>query len=193
VTRGAVVWITGLPSSGKSTLARAVAGELERARVPACTLDGDEVRNALVPSPGYSARQRADFYESLARLAALLAGQGLVVLVPATAHRRAFRDQARRLFPRFLEVWVDTALSDAMARDAKGLYASAPAGQNQVPGLGVEYEAPDAPDLVAHGGADTDAVRTLIALLQGPAAAGSDASGAFSDLVGPGARRDAAQ
>lgn len=174
MTAGSIVWITGLPSSGKSTLARALAAELERARVPVCTLDGDDVRNALVPTPGYSALERSDFYESLARLAALLADQGLVVLVPATAHRRVFRDRARRLFPDFLEVWVDTSVRDCLARDPKGLYAAAATRPNALPGMGIEYEAPEVPDVVAHGGADPNAVRSLLERLGvSPAGAGS--------------------
>lgn len=141
---GVVVWLTGLPSSGKSTLARRVAERL-RPQGPAVVLDGDEVRAALVPAPGYDESGRDAFYETLARLAALLAGQGAVVLVPATAHRRAFRERARALAPRFLEVFVDTPEAECRRRDAKGLFARAPPG---LPGAGVDYEAPLRPDLV---------------------------------------------
>src|SRR5262249_17912043 len=73
--RGAVVWMTGLPSSGKSTLAAALQAALGRAGRPACTLDGDAVRAAIVPSPGYTPEARDAFYATLARLAALVAGQ----------------------------------------------------------------------------------------------------------------------
>ena len=67
---GVVVWLTGLPSSGKSTLARAIAAASEE---PALVLDGDEVREALVPRHGYDPDARAAFYETLGRLAALAA------------------------------------------------------------------------------------------------------------------------
>src|SRR5262245_34057334 len=101
---GVVVWFTGLPASGKSTLARAVRKALRARAQDAVLLDGDQVRASLVPAPGYDEVGRGDFYESLARLAALLARQGLVVLVPATAHRAIFRQRARLLAPRFVEV-----------------------------------------------------------------------------------------
>jgi adenylylsulfate kinase len=159
---GAVVWLTGPPSSGKSTLARRIAialGEAGRAR---CVLDGDELRAAMVPPPGYDEAARAAFYATLARLAALLAVQGLVVVVPATAYRRAFRDEARALAPRFVEVFVSTPLETCKERDAKGLYA---AGTADLPGAGLSYEAPLAPEVVASSGEDDEAVRRVLAAL----------------------------
>ena len=138
---GAVVWFTGLPSSGKSTLARAVAA----AAPGAVVLDGDDVRQWLVPSPGYTDAERAAFYETLANTAAGLARQGHLVLVPATAHRQASRAHARAVAPRFLEVFIDTPLPVCAARDAKGLYARRQAG---LPGFDVAYEAPVAADVV---------------------------------------------
>ena len=120
--RGVVVWVTGLPSSGKSTLAR---------------------------------------------LAALLARQGLVILVPASSHRRAYRQAARRLAPRFLEVFVDVPLEECARRDAKGLYALARAGRApNLPGAGAAYEPPLAPDVTARGGQDRLAIATILARLE---------------------------
>ncbi|MBX7100027.1 MAG: adenylyl-sulfate kinase [Myxococcaceae bacterium] len=159
---GAVVWFTGLPSSGKSTLAGWVAEALEARGVAHVVLDGDEVRAALVPTPGYSPLARTQFYLTLARLAALLAGQGLVVLVAATAHRRAFRAAARRLAPRFLEVFVDTRPDECRARNSKGLYGQAA----RLPGAGVRYEPPLEPDLRAVGGATRAAVAECLRLLR---------------------------
>jgi len=144
---GRVVWFTGLPSSGKSTLARRTAAAL--APQACVVLDGDEVRECLSPPPGYDDTSRDQFYETLAKLAATLASQGQVVLVAATAHRRAYRDRARALSPGLLEVFVDTPLSECARRDAKGLYASPP---SQLPGVGASYEAPLAPDLVVRPG-----------------------------------------
>src|SRR5262249_2375634 len=97
--RGVVVWLTGLPRSGTPTLAEAVRAALAARGRATLVLDGDAVRAALVPSPGYDAAARDAFYATLARLAALAARQGLVVLVPATAHRRAYRDEARAVAP----------------------------------------------------------------------------------------------
>jgi adenylylsulfate kinase len=161
---GAVVWLTGLPSSGKSTLARRVSETLRRGQAPTCILDGDEVRACLVPPTGYSASDRAHFYETLANLAGLLARQGLIVLVPATAHRREFRERARQLAPAFLEVWVATPRAECERRDTKGLYAQARAGALQgVPGYDEPFEDPLSPDLVVHGVDDPGAVETLCA------------------------------
>ena len=151
-----VVWITGLPASGKSTLAGAVRARLTR---PSALLDGDEVRGALVPAPGYDPSGRDAFYETLARLAALLAGQGLVVIVAATSHRRAYRDAARARVDRFVEVWVRTPVEVCVARDPKRLYATA---QPQLPGRDVAYEVPERPEIVAEGGEDADAVERIL-------------------------------
>ena len=126
--RGAVVWITGLPSSGKSTFAERLQRRLLEAGLACCTLDGDAVRHALVPAPGYTPEARDAFYATLAGLAALLAAQGLVVVVPATAHRAAYRAEARRVAPRFVEVYVAVDAGECRRRDAKGLYAATGAG-----------------------------------------------------------------
>jgi adenylylsulfate kinase len=165
--RGAVVWMTGLPSSGKSTLAAALHAALARAGRPACTLDGDAVRAAIVPSPGYSPEARDGFYATLARLAALLAGQGLVAIVPATAHRAAYRADARALAPRFVEVYVATPAEECKHRDAKGLYAAEGEGAvHALPGADLAYEPPAAPDVVASGGRDGAAIDRLMELLE---------------------------
>jgi adenylylsulfate kinase len=166
MSQGRVVWITGLPSAGKSTLAVSLNERLRAANVACCLLDGDTVRDALIPRPGYDDASRDHFYETLARLAALLARQGLLVLVAATAHRRAYRDRARALTGRFLEVWVDVPLEECRGRDAKGLYAAHTEGRlSTLPGGAAAYEPPLNPDLVAHGGADAEALTRLTALL----------------------------
>jgi adenylylsulfate kinase len=149
---GVVAWFTGLPSSGKSTLAAAVRSELATRGIAAVTLDSDELRAALVPPLGYDETSRAALYATLANLAAMLAHQGHVVLVPATAHRRSFREAARALAPTFVEIFVDTPLEECRRRDTKGLYAAANA---QAPGAGVAYEPPSAPDVRALPGDDS--------------------------------------
>jgi adenylylsulfate kinase len=163
---GWVVWLTGLPSSGKSTLALALAAELERRGTMPCVLDGDEVRGCLVPAPGYGDSDRDAFYATLANLAALLARQGRVVLVPATANRRSFRQRARSVAPRYLEVFVDVSPEICTSRDAKGLYAAASKGEvSSLPGADSAYEPPQAPDVVAQGGQDRDAIERTLTLL----------------------------
>jgi adenylylsulfate kinase len=166
---GAVVWMTGLPSSGKSTLAALLRDRLVAEGRPAALLDGDAVREALVPRPGYSLAERDAFYATLARLAALLARQGLLVAVAATAHRRAHRAEARALAPRFVEVFLDVPAEECRRRDAKGLYAQAAAGgAPDLPGAGVGYEPPEVPEVVAHGGKDEAALREILRRLALP-------------------------
>lgn len=161
--KGVVVWFTGLPSSGKTTLARAVQDELHARGIPCCLLDSDEVREALTPRPGYEAAGRDAFYATLGSLAALLARQGLAALVSATAHRRAYRDNARAVAPRFIEVYVDTPLAECERRDPKGLYRRARSGElSSVPGVQVAYEAPVTPAVVASGGSSETAVVAVV-------------------------------
>lgn len=170
---GVVVWFTGLPQSGKSTLAARLC-EAMKPRRRCVLLDSDEVRQAL-GAEGYGAADRDAFYRSLAALAAVLARQGHVVVVAATAPRLAYRARARAAWPRFLEVWVRTSLRDCQARDQKGLYARAAAGEApELPGMGAEYEAPPAPDVVAQGGQDEHALAAVIAKLDAMADQGVD-------------------
>ena len=165
---GVVVWITGRPSAGKSKLSRALVAGLRAAGEQAVVLDGDEVRKALVPAPGYDDDARTAFYATLGRLAALLARGGAAVLVPATANLRRYRDDARAQAPRFLEVFVETPREVCEARDAKGLYAAVRRGEAQgLPGVDAPFEPPVAPDVVASGGADEAAVQRIVALVRG--------------------------
>jgi adenylylsulfate kinase len=161
VSAGRVVWITGLPSSGKSTLAGRVARALADRGAAPVLLDGDAVRAAIVPPHGYDERGRADFYETLARLAALLAGGGALVVVPATAARAAFRARARELAPGFLEVFLDVPLAECARRDAKGLYAAA---APDLPGVGLAYERPRTPDVVVEDAGPASVARVLDAI-----------------------------
>jgi adenylylsulfate kinase len=153
---GVVAWFTGLPASGKSTLAAAVVTELKAHGLAPIMLDSDDVRASIMPSLGYDSDARAALYGTIARIAALIANQGHVVLVPATAHRRVFRDAARSLAPQFVEIYVDTPLDEAKRRDRKGTYAGT--GEH-VPGVGVEYEPPSNPDFRSSDGAQRIAQR----------------------------------
>ena len=163
---GTVIWLTGLPSSGKTTLAAQLLARLRSLRLGACVLDGDDVRAAMVPTPGYTGPERERFYRSLANLASGLARQGLFVLVPATAHKRTYRRYARKVAPRFVEVFVDTPAEQCAERDAKGLYRAAKEGlQTAVPGVGVEYEIPENADVIAVGGASNSAIEETLELV----------------------------
>ena len=167
---GIVVWFTGLPSSGKSRLAERVQARLTESGRPCCVLDGDRVRRLLQPSPGYSAREREDFYVTLANLAAEIAQQGWCVLVPATASQRSYRAYARRCAPEFLEVWLETDAEECRRRDAKGLYASFARGEVQgLPGQDEPYECPESPDVRAFGAQDEAALDLIVQRLSSQA------------------------
>ena len=168
VESGVVVWFVGLPASGKTTLARAVGERwMAASGERAVLLDGDEVRATLFPRPGYDAAARDAFYRTLAGLAALLRRQCLTVLVSATAPRRAHRDHARSLSPRFVEVFVDTPLDECARRDPKGLYARArvePA-VSTLPGVGSPFERPERPDVVV-GPSDDDGPSRVVRAIE---------------------------
>ncbi|MBX3130277.1 MAG: adenylyl-sulfate kinase [Polyangiaceae bacterium] len=160
---GVVVWLTGKPSAGKSTLARSVAEQLASRGARACLLDGDEVRSLLLPAPGYDDAARDAFYATLTNLAVMLAGQGHAVLVAATAHRSAVRQRARLAAPSYLEVFVDASDAEVTERDAKGLYRAVREGRaHGVPGADAPYERPDRPDVVARGGQDVAARDAIV-------------------------------
>jgi adenylylsulfate kinase-like enzyme len=128
-------------------------------------LDGDTLRAIISPTLGYSEEERGQFYTALAGLAAMLARQGLVVLVPATAHLKEYRAMARHLASHFLEVWVTTPLGECQRRDPKGLYAAAEAAPGHFPGVDVGYEEPERPDVLANGGEDASAVARISELV----------------------------
>ena len=156
-----VVWITGLPSSGKSTIAERLREQLVADKRSAVVLDSDDVRRALGWGE-YSAAARDDFYRALAELAALIARQGPCAIVAATAPARAHREFARSLSSNFIEVFVDTPLAECMRRDVKGLYAAAQRDEmSTLPGSGIAYQRPRSPDVIAHGGLDEVAVAAI--------------------------------
>ncbi|HEX9204647.1 MAG TPA: adenylyl-sulfate kinase [Candidatus Deferrimicrobiaceae bacterium] len=149
------VWLTGLPASGKSTLARALSALLAARGVRVVVLESDDVRRLFTPKPRYDAPERDRFYGALADLARLLAADGVPVLVAATANLRAYRDRARAGIPRFLEVFVDCPLPVCRARDPKGIYRRADAGSApNVPGVSAAYEPPLRPEVVVDGARD---------------------------------------
>jgi len=161
---GAIVWFTGLPASGKTTLAHRVRAALPP--VPgALVLDSDELRAAL-GERGFADDDRDRFYAIVARLAVMVAHQGLIALVAATAPRRAHRDAARASGAPFVEVWVRTSAEECARRDPKGLYAAARRGDvPALPGVGAAYEPPASPDVIADGGEDERALAAILELV----------------------------
>ncbi len=150
---GATVWLTGLSGSGKSTIATVAAGALTARGVLSYTLDGDNLRHGLNGDLGFSAADRAENVRRVGEVARLCADAGVVVLVPVISPYRAGRDAARALHEAsdlvFVEVFVDAPLDVCEARDPKGLYRRARAGElSGLTGVDDPYEAPDHPDLV---------------------------------------------
>ena len=143
------MWLTGLPSSGKSTLAAALSKRLAARGVDAAVLESDVLRRVLTPHPVYSDEERDAFYQAMAYIGKLLVEHGVPVIFDATANRRAYRDRARREISRFVEVYVECPLDVCVARDPKGIYKRGQAGgTNTVPGLQADYQPPEHPDLV---------------------------------------------
>ena len=147
---GAVLWLTGLPASGKSTLAEILATSLVERGHRVQVLDADTLRTVLTPRPVYTAEERDWFYDVLVFLADLLARHGIIVVIAATGHRRSYRERARRRLARFAEIYVRCPLEVCRTRDPKGLYARSSRGTiTTLPGTQEPYEAPDRPEAVA--------------------------------------------
>jgi len=149
---GATLWLTGLPASGKSTIAVAVEQALLDRRRAAYLLDGDNLRHGLNGNLGFSAQDRAENVRRVAEVARLLADAGVVALVSVVSPYAADRDRARELHAHhrstFAEIFVDTPLEECERRDPKGLYARARAGElTGMTGIDAPYERPESPDL----------------------------------------------
>ena len=146
------VWITGLPASGKSTLAAALGRELARRGIDAEVLESDELRRVITPHPRYDEEERDAFYGAMLEIGRLLVRHGVPVVFDATANLRRYRDRARAVLPRFLEVYVECPIEVCEARDPKGLYRKARQGKLlALPGLQASFEPPLHPDLVVRG------------------------------------------
>jgi adenylylsulfate kinase len=149
------IWITGVPGSGKSTVARAAAARLVEAGEPVALLELDQMRAVVTPHPTYSESEREVVYRCLVFAGAALTTAGVPVIIDATAHRRAWRDLARTSIRHFAEVQIDCPLDVARAREAtrrggaapEGIYAGAAKPGASVPGVNVPYERARAPEL----------------------------------------------
>ena len=167
----AVLWFTGLSGSGKSTIANLVERELHDRGVRTFLLDGDNVRHGLNRDLGFSVAERVENIRRVGEVAKLFVEAGTIVLCSFISPFRAERRMVRELFgeDEFLEIFVDTPLDDCMARDPKGLYAKALAGQiANFTGVSSPYEAPEAAELVLNAGAvaPADSAAQVIAALE---------------------------
>lgn len=165
---GFAVWLTGLPASGKSTIAGNLQRELAARGVNVAVLESDVLRKVLTPDPGYGDPERDAFYGAMAYIGRLLAAHGVSVIFDATANRRAYRDKARKEISRFLEVHVECPLPVCEARDPKGIYRRAREGKApNVPGVHAAYEPPLRPDVVIRGDIEdpAEAARRIVDVL----------------------------
>jgi bifunctional enzyme CysN/CysC len=156
-TRGGTIWLTGLSGSGKSTVAVEVERRLVAAGRPAYLLDGDNLRHGLNNDLGFSAADRDENVRRVGEVARLFADAGLVAVVSLVSPYRAGRDRVRALHAAaglgFMEVFVDTPLDVCEARDPKGMYAKARAGEiTGFTGIDDPYEQPRQPELVLRPG-----------------------------------------
>lgn len=142
------IWLTGLPASGKSTIVAALKPQLEGVGIEVEVLESDAVRQVLTPTPTYSPIERDLFYRALVFMGARLVAHGVTVIFDATANRRVYRDFARSMIPKFIEVAVECPLELAMQRDYKGTYQRGQRGESStVPGLQEPYEVPLNPEV----------------------------------------------
>ena len=163
------IWLTGLPASGKSAIARDLLAQLHARGTHAAVLESDVMRTQLTPFPRYDASERDLFYASLGDIAALLLQRGVPVILDATANKRSYRDSLRARAGKFLEVFVDTPVEVCAARDPKGLYRDAQEGKLvSLPGAQAAYEPPPYPELVLPGYAvaPAAAAQAIVALLE---------------------------
>ena len=169
--KGALIWLTGLPSSGKSTIAfTAEHALIERGHL-AYVLDGDNIRHGLNKNLGFSAEDRAENIRRIGEVGKLFADAGIITLSSFVSPYRTDRDGVRELMENqnFIEVFIDTPLDVCEERDPKGLYQKARTGEiPNFTGISDPYEPPENPELVIHTTDSTpqEAALQIISLLE---------------------------
>jgi adenylyl-sulfate kinase len=149
--QGAVVWFTGLPSSGKSTIAHEVYRRLFDRGYAAELLDGSEVRESLSRGLGFSREDREENVRRIGYVAKLLSRNGVIAICAAVSPFRATRDEVRRNTTNFLEIFVDCPVEVAESRNTDGMYAKARRGEIiEFTGVNAPYEAPASPEVHIH-------------------------------------------
>ncbi len=146
--KGFVLWFTGLPCSGKSTLAELLKPELEKRGRLVDVLDGDVVRTHLTKGLGFSKEDRDTNIRRIGFVAGLVARHGGIAITAAISPYRAIRDEIRGTVENFIEVFVNTPLETCIKRDVKGMYKKALAGEMKgFTGVDDPYEAPVSPEI----------------------------------------------
>lgn len=167
--RGFVVWFTGLPSAGKSTLARGLEKELARDGRRVEVLDGDEVRARLTKGLGFSRADRDENIRRIAYVAGLLARNGVVAVTATISPYRDVRAEIRAEIGDFVEVYVNCPVEECIRRDVKGLYGKAL--RNEIPnftGVSDPYEPPANPEIMVetHQEGPEDSLEAILTALE---------------------------
>jgi len=166
---GVVIWLTGLPGAGKSTIANALSSELDKTGNACFVLDGDDIRGGLNSDLGFSAADRMENVRRIAHVAKLIASRGQVTIVAAITPTHTARALARQIVGEaFREVFVNTPAAVCEARDPKGHYRKARAGSLKAfTGVSDIYERPVSPDLVlfTESSSIAEETQSLIALI----------------------------
>ena len=188
--KGFTLWFTGLPSSGKSTLARSVEEILLERGMNVEVLDGDEVRENLSKGLGFSKEDRDTNIRRIGFVAKLLSRNGTVAITAAISPYRDVRDEMRRAIGRFVEVYVKCPIEVLTERDVKGLYRKALAGEiKHFTGVDDPYEPPLKPEIVVESDRESVAesvdkiIRTLEVMELIPRAVGGEYSPAEEETI----------
>ncbi len=153
--KGFVIWLTGLPASGKTTIAREVGEYLRSRGLKVELLDGDEVRRWLSPEAGFSREDRERHLRRVAYVSKLLARNGVAVIASFVSPYRSVREQARKTIEserlKFIEVYIKCSLEECIRRDPKGLYKKALNGEiKDMTGIQDPYEEPLNPEVIVN-------------------------------------------
>ncbi len=169
MTQGFTLWLTGLSGAGKTTIAIELERQLADRDVRIERLDGDTVREGLTRDLGFSKVDRDKNIERVTFVAKLLSRNGVGVIASFISPYRAARDTARQETTNFIEVHVATPIDTCAARDVKGLYAKAFAGElKDFTGVNDPYEAPVSPEITLHTERETlnESVQTILTYLE---------------------------
>lgn len=166
---GFTVWFTGLPSSGKSTLAKVLRGEIEKKDKHVEILDGDEVRLRLSKGLGFSKEDRDENIRRISYVAKVITRCGAVAITCAISPYKDIRLEARNEIENFVEVFVDCDVEECIRRDVKGLYKKALSGEiKNFTGISDPYEKPESPEITVNTSTETieQSVKKIVAGLK---------------------------